>query len=242
MQIDHSTRDGCIVVALTGHVNLRTAPQIQRVLLKDLSERPYAIICDLAGVERIDPACAAVFSTVASHPATDWPTTNFLLCGARSAVAAVLRRVGVPRFLPLHETVEDALDEVAAIPPYLRDELQLPATAAAPSVARLYVRDVLRYWGPALPGDAVIDRVELLADALVGNAVAHAGAPLRLRLELRGDLLHLAVHDAEPRLLRLVPADPGAGPRLGRVERLATAWGVRRPAEGGKIVWCTLRL
>jgi anti-anti-sigma regulatory factor len=156
------------VVALTGHVNLLTAMQVQRVLLKDLSERPYAIICDLTGVEGIDPACATVFSTVANHPATSWPTTNFLLSGARPAVAAVLRRVGLPQFLPLHETVEDALDQVAAIPPYLRHELQPPATATAPSAARRYVRD----------------------------------------------LLHLAVHDADPRHLHLVPADP----------RPTTAW------------------
>jgi hypothetical protein len=97
-----------------------------------------------------------------------WPTTNFLLCDARPVVAAVLRRVGLPQFLPLHETVEDALDQVAAIPPYLRHELQPPATATAPSAARRYVRD----------------------------------------------LLHLAVHDADPRHLHLVPADP----------RPTTAW------------------
>ena len=35
MQITHSTRDGCLVVALTGQITVATAPQIQRVLLKD---------------------------------------------------------------------------------------------------------------------------------------------------------------------------------------------------------------
>jgi anti-sigma regulatory factor (Ser/Thr protein kinase) len=56
------------------------------------------------------------------------------------------------------------------------------------------------------------------------------------------------VHDASPRLLRLVPDDPpddphdegGRGLRL--VERLATSWGVSRRPDGGKVVWCTLRL
>ena len=38
-------RDGCVVVTLTGQINLFTAPQIQRVLLKDLAERPYGIVC-----------------------------------------------------------------------------------------------------------------------------------------------------------------------------------------------------
>jgi anti-sigma regulatory factor (Ser/Thr protein kinase) len=144
----------------------------------------------------------------------------------------VLERVAVPNFLPLYATVEEALDKVAARPPYLRDELSLAPTATAPAAARLYVHDMLQYWRLALPDQDVLDRAELLADELVTNAVVHARTPLRLRLELRGDLLHIAVHDGSPRLLRLVPHDPegetGRGLRL--VETLASARGVyRRP-------------
>jgi hypothetical protein len=67
---------------------------------------------------------------------------------------------------------------------------------------------------------------------------------LRLRLELHGDILLIGVHDASPRLLRLVPDDPEAeaGHGLRLVEHLATAWGVRRRPGSGKVVWCTLRL
>ena len=244
MELDHSTRDGCLVVAITGQINLFTAPRIQRVLLKDLAERPYGIVCDLSGVDAIDPVCATVFSTVANHPSSDWPMTSFLLCGARPAVAEVLKRLAVPDFLPVLPTLEAALDQVAARPPYLRDELRLAPTATAPAAARLYVRDVLQYWRLALPGQDVIDRAELLADELVTNAVVHARTPLRLRLELRGDLLHIAVHDASPRLLRLVPDDPEAetGRGLRLVEQLASFWGIHRRPDGGKVVWCTLRL
>ena len=110
-------RDGCIVVGLTGSINAFTAPQVQRMLLKDLGERPYAIICDLGGVDAIDPVCATVFSTVANHPSSDWPATAFLLCGARPGVAEVLDRLAVPHFLPMYDTVEDTLDQVAARPP-----------------------------------------------------------------------------------------------------------------------------
>ena len=244
MQIDRTMRDGCIVVAMTGSINLFTAPQVQRVLLKDLADRPYAIVCDLNGVDSLDPVCATVFSTVANHPSSDWPATALLLCGAQPGVARQLGQLGVPHFLPLYDTVEDALDKVAARPPYLRDELRLAPTGTAPAAARLYVRDVLQYWRLALPDQDVIDRAELLADELVTNAVVHARTSLRLRLELRGDLLHIGVHDASPRLLRLVPSDPegetGRGLRL--VEQMATAWGVHRGREGGKVVWCTLRL
>ena len=190
MELDHSTRDGCLVVAMTGQINLFTAPRIQRVLLKDLAERPYGIVCDLSGVDAIDPVCATVFSTVANHPSSDWPMTSFLLCGARPAVAEVLKRLAVPDFLPVLPTLEAALDQVAARPPYLRDELRLAPTATAPAAARLYV------------------------------------------------------HDASPRLLRLVPDDPEAetGRGLRLVEQLASFWGIHRRPDGGKVVWCTLRL
>lgn len=244
MQIDRTMRDGCVVVALTGPINLFTAPQVQRALLKDLADRPYGIVCDLTGVESLDPVCATVFSTVANHPSSDWPATAFLLFGAQPAVAEVLERLAVPHFLPVYDTLEGALDRVADRPPFLRDELRLAPTATAPAAARLYVRDVLEYWRLALPDDGVIDRAELLADELVSNAVVHARTSLRLRLELHGDLLHIAVHDASPRLLRLVPDDPGSGAGRGLrlVERLSTAWGVQRRPDDGKVVWCTLQL
>ena len=244
MQIDRTMRDGCIVVGLTGPINLFTAPGVRRELLKDLADRPYGIVCDLTGVESLDPVCATVFSSVANHPSSDWPATAFLLFGAQPAVAGVLERLAVPNILPLYDTLEEALDQVADRPPFLRDELRLAPTATAPAAARLYVRDVLQYWRLALPDGEVIDRAELLADELVTNAVVHARTTLRLCLELRGDILHIGVHDASPRLLRLVSSDPhsesGRGLRL--VEQLSSAWGVQRRPDEGKVVWCTLRL
>jgi anti-sigma regulatory factor (Ser/Thr protein kinase) len=104
---------------------------------------------------------------------------------------------------------------------------------------------VCQYWQLTLPDNTLVDRAVLLASELVTNAVIHARTELRLRVELRGELLHLAVHDGSPRLLRLVPIpDPEAegGRGLWLVEQLARAWGVNRHPDGGKVVWCTLRL
>jgi anti-anti-sigma factor len=243
VEIRHCMRDGCVVVHLAGAITVLTAPRIQRALLKDLSDQPYGIICDLSGVDSIDPVCATVFATVVNHPSTDWPAISFLLCGARPGVVRVLSRMAVPQFLPLCDTLEEALDQVAGRPPYLRDELALAPTTTAPAAARAYVHDLLDYWRAALPGQETVDRAELLADELVTNAVLHARTPLRLLLELRGDLLHISVQDQSPRLLRLVAHDPerdsGRGLRL--VEELAASWGVR-PRPDGKVIWCTLRL
>jgi hypothetical protein len=58
--------------------------------------------------------------------------------------------------------------------------------------------------------------------------VVHTHTELRLRLELRGDRLHIAVRDGSPRLLHLVTApDPEAegGRGLWLVEQLGGGWG-----------------
>ena len=243
MEIQHPTKDGCLVVAFTGSIDLFSVSQIQRVLLKDLSEEPFALICDLAGVDTLDPVCATVFATVANHPSSRWPATSFLLCGAQPPVAEILGLLTVPHFLELYASLQEAVDAAVARPPFLRDELVLAPIPTAAGVARAFVREVCRYWQLARPDTTLMDRAVLLASELVTNAVVHARTELQLRVELRGELLHLAVRDGSPRLRRLVTIpDPEAkgGRGLWLVEQLARAWGVNRHPDGGKVIWCTL--
>jgi anti-anti-sigma factor len=245
MEIHHATQAGCVIVTFTGGIDLVSVSQVQRTVLKDLAEQPDALICDLSAVDHLDPVCATVFATVVNHPASRWPTTGFALCGAQPQVAEILGRLRVPDFLPLYASVEEALDAVVARPPYLREELLLAPTPTAAAAARGFVRQVCRYWELALPDSTVVERAVLLANELVTNAVVHAHTELQLRLELRGDRLHIAVRDGSPRLLRLVTApDPEAqgGRGLWLVEQLAVGWGVNRHPDGGKVVWCTLNL
>ena len=244
MKIHHVTRHGCAVVHLTGGIDLSSAPQVQRALLKYLAEQPPGLICDLSGVHYLDPVCATVFATVVNHPSSRWPSTGFALSGAPPQVADILSRLQVPDFLPVHGTVDEAMDAVTSRPRYLRDELILAPIRTTPTVARAFVRQTCQYWELALPGATVVDRAVLLANELVTNAVVHARTSLKLRLELRGDLLHIAVRDGNSRLLRLGTApDPEAtgGRGLWLVEQLARGWGVKRQARG-KVVWCTLDL
>jgi anti-anti-sigma regulatory factor/anti-sigma regulatory factor (Ser/Thr protein kinase) len=242
MLIERTWRDGCVVVALTGQLNLFTAPQVRRELRKQLGEQPLAVICDLAGVDLVDPVCGTLFSTVANHPSSYWAGTTLLLCGAQPAVAEVLGRLRVPQFVRLYHDVDEALDRAFARPPYLTERLRLPPTPTAQAAARRFVRDVCGYWQAALPDEDVADRAVLLAGELVVNAVVHAHTEIDLRVELRGDRLHISVHDGSPRLLHLVPGglagEGGHGLQL--VEEVAKAWGVQQHRDGGKVVWCTL--
>jgi anti-sigma regulatory factor (Ser/Thr protein kinase)/anti-anti-sigma regulatory factor len=233
-----------VVVAFTGNIDLFSVSQVQRALLKDLSNQPFALICDLAGVDTLDPVCATVFSTVANHPTSRWPDTSFLLCGAQPPVAEVLNRLQVPHFLSLYADVDEAIDKAMSRPPYLRDELRLAPTPTAAAAARAFVREVCRYWQIALPDATVTDRAVLLASELVTNAVVHSQGPVRLRLELHQERLHLAVYDQSPRLLALA-TEPGdleaeGGRGLLIIDQLASAWGVHPSPGGGKAIWCVL--
>jgi anti-anti-sigma factor len=255
VRIDQSTRDGCAILAPVGQLDLAAVPSLRQALLKRLSEQPLAVICDLSGLWSIDLACATVFTTVANHPASYWPETNLLLCCAQPAVAAILRQLGTPQFLPVHASLEDALNQTAARPPYLRAELSLGSSPTAAAAARRFVRDTCWYWrleevdDPDDPMEQLwaqdlIDRAELVVSELVTNAVLHTKGPLRLRLEWREERLAVAVYDGSPRLLRLA-GDPGdleteGGRGLLIVVQLASRWGVRHPGEGGKVIWCVL--
>jgi anti-anti-sigma regulatory factor/anti-sigma regulatory factor (Ser/Thr protein kinase) len=254
VEIEQSTRDGCTVLALRGRLDRTAAPPLQRVLRKRLAQQPVAVICDLSGLDTIDPDCAALFTVAAHHPSSSWPDTPLLLCGARPAVAEALGRLGVPRFVPVHASLHDAVVDAGRRPPYLRDELRLPPSPAAPATARRFVRDTYKAWRVLLDDQdgaaaraataELVERAELLASELVTNALVHARTDVRLRLSLRDDRLHIGVHDGGRRLLRLVGggAEAEAGRGLLLVERLSRAWGVYRPPEGGKVVWCVLSL
>jgi anti-anti-sigma factor len=238
MQIQQSSHDGMTVLTLAGPLDLAAAPQLQRAILKQLAEPPPVIICDLGQVEGIDPLCAGVFTSI-RHPALGWPGTALVLCGTQPAVADTLIQLGVSRSLPMYPSLDEALANARVRPQRLRARLTLGPVLTAAAAGRQFVAEVCGHWEL----QALAEPAALVASELVTNAVVHANTALELRVELRGDLLHLAVRDGSPRLLRLVTIpDPEAegGRGLWLVEQLARAWGVNRHPDGGKVVWAVL--
>jgi anti-anti-sigma factor len=240
MHIQQSGRDDCIVVRLAGDLDLAAAPIVQRALLKCLAEQPDAVICDLAGVARIDPVCASVFAAVAHRPRSRWPDSNILLCGARPAVAAVLARRGMPGVLPVYDTLDQALAHAWSGPPLPRERLRLVATLEAITTAGWFAGEVCQRWRL----EELTQTARSLAGELVTDAVLNQRNSvelIELRLELRASGLLLAVQSGGASLA--VPqadqhGEPGAG--LEMVQRVAQRWGVRRQADGSRVAWCIL--
>jgi anti-anti-sigma regulatory factor/anti-sigma regulatory factor (Ser/Thr protein kinase) len=236
VEIEQSARNGCVVLTLTGRLDLGAAPVVQRALLKSLNEEPTAIICDLAGVPSIDPLCAGTFSAV-RHPALGWPGTTLILCDAVPAVAALLAKLHAPRRLPMYDSVEAALARSRVRPPYLVARLALLPAPTSAAAARAFVRQHCSRWGL---GD-LVDVATLLTSELVTNAIVHAATPIELRLELQEPHLNIVVHDHDPRAVRALRAGQSEHQRgLLIVDSVAKAWGIRQDPAGGKLIWCAL--
>jgi LuxR family maltose regulon positive regulatory protein len=237
MQIQQSSQQGCVVLSLAGRLDLAAAAQLQRAILKQLAWQPPAVICDFSQVETIDPLCAGVFTSI-RHPALSWPGTALILCGAPPAVAETLREQGVATRLAMYPSLDQALANAHARPPWLHERLALDPVPTAAAAGRAFLREVCGRWG--LQGLA--DPAALLASELITLSVAHASTALELRVELLDSRLHVAVRDQDPNLLGLLAAREETDRRLGLlvVDQVATAWGVRQEETGGKTAWCTL--
>jgi anti-anti-sigma regulatory factor len=241
MRIQRTDRDGCIVLTLSGPLDTTTAAQVRHALLKALAEQPQAVICDLSGVPTLDPVCATVFAAVASHPvANRWPGTGIVLCNAQATVAAALRRFGGGSAQPICDSLDQALAHARARSPSRRVRRRLAPTIQARAAARQVLAEVGSNW--RLPGQ-LVERAQRIAAELVAEAITNAPTSIILRVELHGDELFLAVHDDRSPMLHSAPSDLRDEPdwALRTVAQAATAWGVNWLAEGGKLVWCTLK-
>jgi anti-sigma regulatory factor (Ser/Thr protein kinase) len=118
--------------------------------------------------------------------------------------------------------------------------LELPGTPAAPSVARLFIRNLCAEWGAT----SVCDVAELLSSELVTNAVIHAHSAVELEAAYDDKSnLRIDVYDRSPGEVNPEPKQPSDGAEGGRglaiVSRLASRWGVDSLAQG-KRVWFML--
>jgi anti-anti-sigma regulatory factor len=230
-----------VVLALFGVLDRGAAPMVQRRLLRCLAEQPDAVICDLSGLEALDPGCATLFAGVAHRPRNRWPDSSVVLCCPPAAVAAVLRRLRPAHLLPCYPTVDQAIAHARSHPPFLREQLRLVPTLEAVDTARWFAAEVYRQWQLDEPSEAA----QLAAGDLVADAVIHTSAtvrPIELRMELRATGLLIAVQGGDGSSTRAREGtDPDPGSRFETVRRVAHAWGVRAQRDGSEVAWCELR-
>jgi hypothetical protein len=237
--VDDSTV-GIAVVTLTGAVSLSAVPRIRDTLMKCIAEQPSAIVVDLS-LARLEQAYALnVFSMVARRAALWSGVQLILVSGAAFDGRLSLAAQTLGRFVRICPTLPQARAAARRAPLRRLAVMILPPSEASPHTARTYVTDVCTTWGCT----TLLDDAVLVANELVSTALHRSAGDLILRLELRRDLLTVAVTDdcPDPPDVTALPGGPPVDPiRIRILSELAKACGSSPTRNGDRINWAVLR-
>jgi anti-sigma B factor antagonist len=101
-----SERPGCTVIAVTGELDMSTAPDLTDVLAAAIEGGEANLVLDLAGLEFCDSAGLAVF--VGAHNRLHSTGRRLVVAGPTEAVARVLDLSGVSQVIPTTTDLEEA--------------------------------------------------------------------------------------------------------------------------------------
>jgi anti-sigma regulatory factor (Ser/Thr protein kinase) len=231
-----SPRLASTLVTVTGELDLSGYGFLRDGLLKVAADGPPGLIADVDGLRISEVSPATVFPLVARRIG-DWPGIPFSLVTRQPFHLDTFHRSGIDRFVAVHADVEAAEQQQTV--PIRRWALRVfPRTDSATRLARAFLREFMANWDvPEFVCDGT-----LIVGELVGNALQHTTSAPEVRLDLRRDLLTIAVADDSSRPATLLERtdlrDPGLGLRI--IARTARTWGSSRRWSGGKVVWATL--
>ncbi|MBL7261573.1 ATP-binding protein [Paractinoplanes lichenicola] len=204
---------------------------------KCLAERPSALLIDTAHL--VDSGGDSAATWVRADRAADAiepPVRVLLHVPGDTGLAVRLHRTGALRSLHVFPSLA-ATRDAAARRLTGRFDLGLSPDPAAAATARAVVSEACEAW--RLPD--LVDRCRLIVSELVTNAVEHARPPITVVISRRGNGVHLAVCDNDPRLPQMSAVVQFArrGSGLHAVHAAATLWGAM-PSGAGKAVWATI--
>ena len=110
-EVTEQWNDGVVVVAVSGVVDMITAPQVEEAIKTALGKTPQGLIVDLSHVEFL--ASAGMGILVAAHD--DAPDgVDLHLVAEGPATSRPLKLVGIADIVPLHATLDEALAAFSA--------------------------------------------------------------------------------------------------------------------------------
>lgn len=238
LRLEDQAVDGAVVVVPSGDLDAGTYGELRDHLIKVGADTPRAVIVDLSALGLQSNALLSIFLVV-NMRLQQWPGVPLLLVTGTMDARALVRSYRAGRYVPVHDSIVHAIAAIDDPPPRRVAHLQLPNSLTSPRIAREFARETVTAWGIEEKADDAV----LLLSELVTNAVVHTLAAPQIRLELRRNLLSVAVYDDVPGEVSL--KDPGAGAGLHGlllVAQLSSAWGCLPTSSGGKVVWATLRV
>ncbi|MFJ7213571.1 STAS domain-containing protein [Amycolatopsis sp. NPDC098790] len=104
------TADTCVVTAV-GDLDLTVTDRLAALLAGELHRQPPALVCDASAVE----FCAARILTILIDTVADAAVARvpFAVAGRRRALLRPITALGLDQVLPVHRSVEEAVNSLA---------------------------------------------------------------------------------------------------------------------------------
>ncbi len=242
LQVRIDRLDGTtVVVSANGVLDSGSYLTLRTALVKAAAEQVAAVIVDVDALRVPSPSAWSVL-TSAQWMIDVWPAIPICVVATKPEIRGILRDNGITRYLGVFPSYQAVLANLSADQGRRRSHRRraardLPRHAAGQGMARDLVRRTLTEWNHP----EYIDAAETITTELVRNVLAHTQSAPRLRLELNGDRLTIAVADDSP--LPAVRREPVEGTfafaGLGVVSELSRAWGSLATGDG-KVVWAVI--
>lgn len=226
------------VLTLTGEFVYPDSSPVMQAVCRLLREAPRgAAVVDVSRLRAPASWALLMLFPAAVRHCGGWPAVSLHLAAPADDLAEALRGQSIPRYLPVHATVAEALFSAELEGSTRRGEVTLPAVPESLRLARRAVTDM---WS-AGPSGRLEDAL-IVVNELAENVVDHVGQSFTIAVACTRERGLVAVSDSDPDEPTVAaPGDwieRGLGMRV--VQALSQAWGVRLRLPRGKTVWAAL--
>ncbi|OBJ84305.1 STAS domain-containing protein [Mycobacterium asiaticum] len=237
--IDVEERSGVSIVVTDGVLDYATYRGLRDTVIKAALDEPRAVIVDVNRLSVPSPSAWSVFTSARWHVST-WPNVPILLACSDIDRQCALTTSAVARYVPVHTSLEAALDAVddLAVHGRRRARAALPRSRASIRLARGMIHEWLTTWSV----NQLIPVAGTVATVFIENVLEHTESEPVLVVENFNDTLTVAVEDRSRQPVnRREDAAGGidAVSGLAIVGALCRAWG-STPTSSGKTVWAVI--
>jgi hypothetical protein len=239
LQIAHRADRGIAVVELAGELDLPGATGLMTVLTELAGAGSRVVVCDLSRLSVPELLRLLLVFPAAQRHSGPWPQSAIHLAAPGKELADRMRRLGMPRFVPVHARLDDALDAASTDALAVHCDLTLESEASSPGTARAAMA---RLWPTSRRERDLRQDGLVVVSELTSNAVRHAGGSFTVSMSLSPRRFAIGVTDDSRQEPVLVPstANQTGGRGMQLVASLSQDWGVRLVHDYSKTVWATL--
>ena len=230
------SQHGVQILVAKGVLDSSTYRIVRDTVIKAAIDEPQAVIVDVNGLHVPSASAWTVFTSARWHVSV-WPDVPVLLVCAEPRVQRDIKAVGVTRYVPVHSTVQLALNASSfpSLTVRRRARTELARNISSLDTARSVIADWLTRWD--VPEAIAV--AATVATVFVENVLDHTESAPALIVESYQNSVTVAVEDGNSHLPgRHEDADRGADmvSGLAIVSALCRVWGAT-PTTSGKTVW-----